>query len=105
MRAEQGESVPVRMMETKVALRAFRKFALAMVPMATDIARHGASPLRWMILKKPSNAASAANWNKPAWPGPAIVNRCKESCGLAPKSAEMIHALVALGKNIKSAVE
>ncbi len=62
-----------------------------------------ALPPRWMTWKKNSSAASAANWNKPAWPAPATISPSSRSCARAPRSAATIPAPAAPARSTRSA--
>src|ERR1700683_5352814 len=70
---------------------------------ATDIVRRAWSQLPPTIWKKPLWAASAANWNKRAWPEAAKRNRCNKSCAARKKWAATIPAPAAPARNSKSA--
>src|SRR6478609_444097 len=59
--------------------------------------------LRWMKLKKRSNARNAANWSKPAWLVREICNPCSKSCAAQRKSGVTILVPVARERNIRSA--
>ena len=61
-----------------------------------------ARPLRWTTWKKPSSAASAANWNRRAWRAQARPGPCSK-WSAERRSAATILARVAAGRNTRSA--
>ena len=71
----------------------------------TDIVRRAWSQLPPTIWKKPSCAASAANWNRRAWPEPATCSRFSKSFAGRKKWAATILAPAAPARNSRSATE
>ena len=71
--------------------------------MATEGVLRGWFRLRPTNWKKPSCAASAANWNRRAWPEPATRRRCSRSCAARKKWGATILALAGQGRNSRSA--
>ncbi len=87
-----------------VQTQAFPQFAPAAARTVT-VAVHHKSPLRWMISKKLSSAASAANWSRPAWPAPETDSRYNKSCAAAQKLDAMIPVPAVRGRSTRNAAE
>ena len=75
----------------------------SMVAMATEGVRREWFRLRPTNWKKPSCAASAASWNRRAWPARATRSRCSRSCAARKKLDATILAPAGQARNTRSA--
>ena len=80
-----------------------RRFQRSMAGTATDGVLRRWFRLRPTNWKKPSCAASAANWNRRAWLAPETRRRCSRSCVGRKKWGGTILALAGQGRSTRSA--
>jgi hypothetical protein len=72
--------------------------------MAMAIGRREVLQPRWMILRSPSNAASAGNLRMLVWLEP-MTGKCSRLCAVGSRWDVTILVLVAPARSTKSAVE